>query len=88
MLSALAQSVRVLRICTEGKSRAYRTAFKRAREAGGNTDLSLELEYVNGIACGEFARIESVGRHAHKESIKIVSGEARSTESARRKPVY
>ncbi|HTG17405.1 MAG TPA: hypothetical protein VK747_19295, partial [Blastocatellia bacterium] len=33
---------------------------EKAREAVGNTDLSLELEYVNSIACGEFIRIESV----------------------------
>jgi hypothetical protein len=44
---------------------------KTAREVVENTDLSLGLEYVNSIACGEFIRIESVGLRAHKEFIKI-----------------
>ena len=57
---------------------------KRAREAGGNTDLSLEIEYVNSIAWVKLIGIESVGLQVHKEFIKIVSAETRSTGSARR----
>jgi hypothetical protein len=60
----------------KGKATGIVLFHEKAREAVGNTDLSLKLEYVNSIACGEFIRIESAGLQAHKESIKIMSGEA------------
>jgi hypothetical protein len=67
----------------KGKAAGIVLLSKEGREAVGNTDLSLGLEYVNSIACGEFITIESIGLQAHKEFIKILSVEARSTESAR-----
>jgi len=80
-LSALAQSVRVLRICTEGKAAGIVLLSKEGPGSCRKHRFEPGTRIRQLSARGEFIRIESVRLQVHKESIKIAPAEARSTES-------